>query len=514
VSQSQHTTRCAKEVARAAMAAGKPDWFAAREVHNHCGLSLLRAHRIVQGWTLQAATERLQELFTGEGEAVPRISHQRMSKWETGPDIPTPRYLDALCRLYKTRPDRLGFGLDYGEEKRDQSESDYETASTARHPVSDSRIGLPQWTHSQDDSRDEDVDRRQVLKTLALFTGATISAQLLDALRSVRRETDSLLETQSVGPSSIDAWEELAHGYGYLQLSMSPIPFLARLTSDFIELNRILSRRQPLESQSRLYRVMAQLAGMIACDVNVVADSRETHAWFRTARLAAEESNDRALRAWVLANEAMSYLWYNRSADKAVELARTAQAVAGSRGGASAALAAAMEARGLAKLGHATQARKALHGAESRYERLEGSDIELNLLAFHEHLLRFCQSNALTLLGDSTAALAVQGQAQSLGNSGVVDSVLLDLDRSICLARLGEAEHAARVAIQALEKLSPESREGLAAFRTRSLEAQIPHTARGIASVRQFRHLLQVSVVARQREPLGEAPPSKAVRAL
>ena len=44
----------------------------------------------------------------------PALSHQRVSQWENGADVPSPRYLDALCRLYSSRPDKLGFGNDYG----------------------------------------------------------------------------------------------------------------------------------------------------------------------------------------------------------------------------------------------------------------------------------------------------------------------------------------------------------------------------------------------------------------
>jgi len=44
---------------------------------------------------------------------VTGLSHQTVSRWETGADFPSSHYFDALCRLYHTRPDRLGFGHDY-----------------------------------------------------------------------------------------------------------------------------------------------------------------------------------------------------------------------------------------------------------------------------------------------------------------------------------------------------------------------------------------------------------------
>jgi excisionase family DNA binding protein len=34
-------------------------------------------------------------------------------RWETGERDPSRKHLDRLCRVYQTRPDRLGYGRDY-----------------------------------------------------------------------------------------------------------------------------------------------------------------------------------------------------------------------------------------------------------------------------------------------------------------------------------------------------------------------------------------------------------------
>ena len=134
-------------------------------------------------------------------------------------------------------------------------------------------------------------------------------------------------------------------------------------------------RRQPLDLQKRLYRVMAQMAGLIASSVNAVTVSRETHAWFHVARLAAEEAGDRTLRAWVAANEGMSYRVYDRLPQRAVDLARTAGALAGRTPTAAGALAAAIEARALARLGRRDEVRMAVRRSDEVFERLEEQQV-------------------------------------------------------------------------------------------------------------------------------------------
>ncbi|MFI5780733.1 helix-turn-helix domain-containing protein [Nocardia sp. NPDC051570] len=113
-----HSIACARRIVRDIETAGGSTWEAVQAIRAHCGASLLRAHRIAHGYTLVEVTERLRRLLEEAGAANPGVSHQSVSRWETGLDMPGYQYLDALCRLYHTRPDRLGFGHDYTEEHR------------------------------------------------------------------------------------------------------------------------------------------------------------------------------------------------------------------------------------------------------------------------------------------------------------------------------------------------------------------------------------------------------------
>ena len=136
-----------------------------------------------------------------------------------------------------------------------------------------------------------------------------------------------------MSPATVDRWETTVDDYEDLRLTTPPGVLLIQLLSDFADIRQILSRRQPLDFQRRLYYVMARFAGMIGLTLVDHTDNRtETQAWFHTARLAAEETGDRILRAWVTVCESASYLWYERPAARAVQLAQAAQALAGQPG--------------------------------------------------------------------------------------------------------------------------------------------------------------------------------------
>lgn len=121
--------RRAEGILRQAVANEWSEWQSVRAIHEQCAVSLLRAHRLAHGWTLQQVTELIRETMAANG-ASRSISHQRVSQWENDVDRPSAPYLDALCRVYQTRPDRLGFGRDYSPGRACSSRA----ASAQREP--------------------------------------------------------------------------------------------------------------------------------------------------------------------------------------------------------------------------------------------------------------------------------------------------------------------------------------------------------------------------------------------
>jgi tetratricopeptide (TPR) repeat protein len=433
-----HRPGCARSLRSGGLAGGQTVQQIIETIHQHCGVTLLRAHRLAHDWTLEHVVAELRSICLGAWGTDPPLSHQCVSRWENGADLPSPKYLDALCRLYCTRPDRLGFGRDYSAGSAEPDGARVRPADSQRFPVPDG--------------------------------GTPVPAALTSALREARTGADALLETQSVSSATVDWWEALAREYGCLQNTVPHLGFLAEAVPDFAVLCRTLSSRQPLEFQQRLYRVMAQLAGLIGFDVMGTGALRESREWFHTARLAADETGDRQLRAWVMASGSMAYFWDSALTERTVELCQTAQAIAGPAPSVAGTLAASIQGRAFARLGDRSAALAAIHHAEAMFERLDPAETHASRLGLGERCLRFHQENALTWLGETEAALETQQHALKLSPGAHVESALIRLDRADCLIAGHELDEGCRVAAEAVLQVHPDSRGGVVLLRAQEIE--------------------------------------------
>jgi hypothetical protein len=73
----------------------------------------LEAYRLARGWSRPEVSARLDQLYEADQLAPPRISSAELCRWEHGQRRPSEERVEYLCRLYESRPDRLGFGVDY-----------------------------------------------------------------------------------------------------------------------------------------------------------------------------------------------------------------------------------------------------------------------------------------------------------------------------------------------------------------------------------------------------------------
>ena len=103
------------------------------------------------------------------------------------------------------------------------------------------------------------------------------------------------------------------------------------------------------------------------------------------------------------------------------------------------------------------------------FERLAPTETRVNVLGFYEHLLRFCQSYALTAIGQTEAALEVQQRALELPQANTVDTSLLKMDRATCLISRGEREEGYQLAERTLAEFPIKSRAELVAQRARDI---------------------------------------------
>jgi transcriptional regulator with XRE-family HTH domain len=76
-------------------------------------LFALEAWRFAQGWSRSEVCARLDALYEADQLLPPRISDAELCRWEHEQRRPSDERIEYLCRLYGTRPDRLGFGTDF-----------------------------------------------------------------------------------------------------------------------------------------------------------------------------------------------------------------------------------------------------------------------------------------------------------------------------------------------------------------------------------------------------------------
>ncbi|MFE1377646.1 helix-turn-helix domain-containing protein [Streptomyces sp. NPDC058740] len=380
----------ARTIAARAAAEQWTTWRLVSEIAASCRCSLLQAHRLSQDWTLSAACAQLAELGA-------RVSVQQLSGWETGrAGRPGEENLDHLCRLFKTRPDRLGYGRDYTP----GSESERVERDVA--PVADTR--LP-----------------------AAEPGPVPAPER--SLAEIRLSAASLLRAP-VSETEIEQWERQTGERGHDYQIRPPSEILTESVGDFLEVKRLLAQRLPSDARTRLCRVAAQLTGTIGMALVALADHREARQWYHLGQILAEETGDRGLRAWLLAREAVIPFYFGAPA-AALSLAERARLVAGSIVCATAAWAPALEARTLARMGRHRAAQEAMALAERAFERLSDDDTSDTAYGYTERQLVWHRGSMWTALGNTRRAQADLQRARELYAPGEhLDRALITMDEA------------------------------------------------------------------------------------
>ncbi|MER7520606.1 helix-turn-helix transcriptional regulator [Streptomyces sp. NPDC126499] len=452
----------ARAIAARAEAAGWTSWQTAVTITAEIGCGLLQAHRLARGWTLDDARRRL--LAVGA-----RVTVQQLSGWENGKSRPGDENLDRLCRVYATRPDRLGYGHDYTP-----------SHEAAVEPLAE----LPP---SRPDPEAMTVDTSRPPASLA----------------ALRAGTTALL-TGSVSETTLDQLERRATEHGHEYQILPPADLLVGSVTDFQAVKGLLAARQPADIRVRLCRIAAQLAGTTGIALVALGEHREARSWYHLGQLLAEETGDRALRAWLLAREAVIPLYFGAPA-AALALAERARLVAGSAVCATAAWAPALEARALARMGRAREAQDALKLAQTAFARLSAADTSDTAYGYTERQLVWHSGSMWTTLGDTRRAQAALHQARDMyAPTEYLDRALIAMDEAQSLVAVGEVSVACRAAESLLLGLPREHLTGIVVSRAREVLAAIPGRAAGSAPVREL-HELVSSVPALTADAAPEA---------
>lgn len=435
-----------------AAAHGWNPWQCAQAITGCCGISLLKATRLAYGWRLADAVAAADRIEQAPGEPV-AITVKQLSRWESGDERPRPATLDRLCRLYTTRPDRLGFGTDY-------SAVDGDTPAASAMP--------------------------------ALFGGQLptgTGGHLLAAADRVRTAADKNLTPSTVSHERLDLYTDTFAWRRREYCMTAPVLMLNTLLAECDEIQTLAASQHPASIARRLSELTANYATLIADALMKLGEQRLAHAWYATATIAADDSGDPMVRAQVRAQSAMLPYYYGHLTE-AVRLAREAQMLTRGRPCSAAALAAAAEARALARLGQATESEAAMRRSQEIFDQLSEPDEEM-AFRFTERRLLLYLSGTLTYLGATRRAADVQTTALTRyrGDDGI-DPVLIRLDQAICLASDGALDDGCQLAVATLNSMAPQHRTGIVLTRTADLIAVLPETYRHSRPIRSLKESL------------------------
>ena len=321
-----------------------------------------------------------------------------------------------------------------------------------------------------------ETNRRLVLgQSLSGLMGERkADADLLVAAEAVRRKVEDTLAKGTISAARLDRLGETVAAHVRLYTTTAPAQALAGLLVDFLDVRRIAAKRQPANTQARLSEITALLGTLAADALMKLGRVADANSWYGTARIAADDSGNQELRARVRAQEAMLPYYYGQPLE-AVRLAREAQGILDGLPRAAGALAAAAEARALARLGSATEARTAIARAESLVDRISEPD-GYEAFRFGVRRLFFYASSTFSNLGDVTEAARAQDDAlASYGDrAGLIDPALIRFDQAQVLISDGDVRSAGDLVEGALLSVPPAQRTLIFGVRLQQIIAATP----------------------------------------
>ncbi|WFE39981.1 helix-turn-helix transcriptional regulator [Micromonospora sp. WMMD998] len=473
------TRSVVEAIRQSARVADWPEAQLVQVIAERCAVSRLRAHRLARGWTLQDVVNHMKDQI---GRDADNLGHTRVSRWETG-ERPSPRYLDALCRLYQTRADLLGFGISYAPAADDSAErTDHPPAAVPSSTVGEEEDGMR---------------RRTVLYGMTFGMAGELSSEVLDAVEKTQEMLQRALSTRSsVNRETVEFWQERVTRHARDYRSLPARAQVKPALLEFDALCRLLEQRQSISHQAALITSTARLAGLIGI---LLVDLGQPHAsrnWFRAGVRAANEVEDAPLAAWLMTRHALSCLYYE-GPQAAVTMARHAQSLTRGNRSVAATLAPSVEARALAQVGHGREAVTLMRISEQRFMGAADAAPSEGAFGFSREKMLFYKGNVLARTGRPGEAVeSCRTALLAYPRHDVVDRAHIRMDEALALLRLGEADASAKTALEALNTLPASA--GVAAVHAQTEELIRRMTTAGAsASARLTRDALR----ARQPHP-------------
>jgi hypothetical protein len=330
-----------------------------------------------------------------------------------------------------------------------------------------------------------DVDRRGLL----MAAGALAPALLLEVTRL------GLVESLNTRASASAAdWEETVAELGYEYMVRPPHELLPTLLVDMTTIQFAVNGEPENSPRARdLRRCAAYLAALTAMTVANLGQLGEVRRWWRTARNFADGSKDPSVRAWVRGREIVRAMYEKRPIEFVITLADTYEAQLAGVPRAALPEFLGGRAQALAIAGRTQEASDALPQFVDVCENLPAHATRNAGSVFGWSLDRqmFTTSFVHSFAGNYKEAATAQDAAVLLYPSTYVRGpAQIELQRAVCLARMGDSAGAARHAQGQLERLSAADQIRPIVDLAHRVNGFIPTTDSGLPEVANFREYL------------------------
>ncbi|GLY96546.1 hypothetical protein Acsp02_38010 [Actinoplanes sp. NBRC 103695] len=261
----------------------------------------------------------------------------------------------------------------------------------------------------------------------------------------------------SRGDLSAAEWEAIVmeHGFGYM--TTPPHELLTALMVDVVAI-QYAAEGEPDDSirAKDLQRCAALLAALTAMTVANLGELREGQRWWRTARDLADRSTDPETRAWVRGREIVRAMYEQRPIGMILHLAETYEGeLVGAPQGAMPEFLGG-KAQALALAGRTSESDALLPRFATICAALPDRITALGASVFgwSEDRQRFTESFVHSFNGNFARAAAAQDAAVALYPAEYVRGpAQIELQRALCLARMGDSAAAASHALSELSQL-------------------------------------------------------------
>lgn len=199
-------------------------------------------------------------------------------------------------------------------------------AATARYSLRDTSAAgdFPSLFGLAGEDDEEVMKRRAFLMGLAALTGLS-AAEPGMALESTRHGLNYALAERHAS-TDVDEWHEIALEYGHTYPITAPNELLKTLLVDLYGLQAAIGRYPDDETQRELRQAGAMLSAFTAQTIANLGYLREARRWWRTARRAADESEDRYTMLWVRGREIVRAGYEHRPLTTILQLIDEAEA--------------------------------------------------------------------------------------------------------------------------------------------------------------------------------------------